>query len=78
VVALVMPLDDPALLVALGAVGASRSPGPGRWLLTGVCLTIAGMNRRRFLQASLAGALAGPLATEAQQAARVWRMGSSR
>jgi hypothetical protein len=33
------------------------------------------MDRRRFLLTSLAGALARPLATEAQQAARVYRIG---
>jgi hypothetical protein len=33
------------------------------------------MDRRRFLLASLAGALAGPLAAEAQQAQKVWRVG---
>ncbi len=34
-----------------------------------------GMDRRRFLLTSLAGALAGPLATEAQQAVKVPRIG---
>jgi putative tryptophan/tyrosine transport system substrate-binding protein len=34
-----------------------------------------GMDRRRFLLTSLAGALAAPLAAGAQQAARVWRIG---
>ena len=33
------------------------------------------MDRRRFLLTSLAGALAAPLATEAQQAAKVARIG---
>jgi putative ABC transport system substrate-binding protein len=33
------------------------------------------MDRRRFLLTSLAGALAGPLAAEAQPAGRVWRIG---
>jgi putative ABC transport system substrate-binding protein len=33
------------------------------------------MNRRRFLHAVSAGLLAAPLAVEAQQAGRVWRMG---
>jgi putative ABC transport system substrate-binding protein len=33
------------------------------------------MNRRRFLLTSLAGALAAPLAVEAPQAGRVWRIG---
>jgi putative ABC transport system substrate-binding protein len=33
------------------------------------------VDRRRFLLTSLAGALAGPLAAEAQQAGRVWRIG---
>jgi putative tryptophan/tyrosine transport system substrate-binding protein len=33
------------------------------------------MDRRRFLVTSLAGALAAPLAAEAQQAGRVWRIG---
>jgi putative ABC transport system substrate-binding protein len=34
-----------------------------------------GMNRRRFLLTSLAGALAAPLAAEAQQAGKVYRIG---
>jgi|RhiMetdeSRZDD1v2_1073273.scaffolds.fasta_scaffold76796_3 ABC-type uncharacterized transport system substrate-binding protein len=34
-----------------------------------------GMNRRRFLLTSLAGALAAPLAAEAQQAEKVYRIG---
>jgi putative tryptophan/tyrosine transport system substrate-binding protein len=33
------------------------------------------MDRRRFLVTSLAGALAAPIAAEAQQAGRVWRIG---
>ena len=33
------------------------------------------MDRRRFLLTSLAGALAGPLAAEAQQVGRVYRIG---
>ena len=33
------------------------------------------MDRRRFLLTSLAGALAGPLTAEAQQAVKVWRIG---
>jgi putative ABC transport system substrate-binding protein len=33
------------------------------------------MDRRRFLLTSLAGALAGPLAAEAQAAGKVWRIG---
>jgi putative ABC transport system substrate-binding protein len=33
------------------------------------------MDRRRFLLTSLAGALAAPLAAEAQQAGKVWRIG---
>jgi putative ABC transport system substrate-binding protein len=33
------------------------------------------MDRRRFLLTSLAGVLAAPLAGEAQQAAKVWRIG---
>ena len=33
------------------------------------------MDRRRFLLTSLAGALAAPLAAEAQQAGRVYRIG---
>jgi hypothetical protein len=33
------------------------------------------MDRRRFLLTSLAGALAAPLAAEAQQAERVYRVG---
>jgi hypothetical protein len=33
------------------------------------------MDRRRFLLTSLAGALAAPLAAEAQQAVKVWRIG---
>src|SRR5262245_15484733 len=33
------------------------------------------MDRRRFLLTALAGALAGPLAAEAQQAGKVWRVG---
>lgn len=32
------------------------------------------MNRRRFLLSSLAGALAVPLASEAQRAGKVWRV----
>jgi len=34
-----------------------------------------GMNRRRFLVTSLAGALAAPLAAEAQVAGKVYRLG---
>jgi ABC-type glutathione transport system ATPase component len=34
------------------------------------------MDRRRFLVTSLAGALVRPLAAEAQQAGKVWRVGS--
>ena len=33
------------------------------------------MDRRRFLLTSLAGALAAPLAAEAQPAGKVWRIG---
>jgi len=36
---------------------------------------VPGMDRRRFLLTSLAGALAGPLAAGAQQAGRVYRIG---
>jgi hypothetical protein len=34
------------------------------------------MDRRRFLLTSLAGALAAPLAVEAQQAGRMYRIGT--
>jgi hypothetical protein len=34
-----------------------------------------GMDRRRFLLTSLAGALAAPLAAEAQSAGKAWRVG---
>jgi putative tryptophan/tyrosine transport system substrate-binding protein len=34
------------------------------------------VDRRRFLLTTLAGALAGPLASEGQQAGKVWRIGS--
>ena len=35
----------------------------------------AGMDRRRFLRTSVAGALAAPLAAEAQSAGKVYRVG---
>ena len=35
-----------------------------------------GMDRRRFLLTSLAGAVTAPLAVEGQQARKVWRIGS--
>jgi putative ABC transport system substrate-binding protein len=39
------------------------------------CPIIAGMDRRRFLLTSLAGAFAAPLAGEAEQAGKVYRVG---
>jgi ABC-type uncharacterized transport system substrate-binding protein len=41
----------------------------------GVCLTILAVDRRRFLLTALAGAIAAPLASEAQPAGRIWRIG---
>src|SRR5262245_35548794 len=60
--------------------GESRDTDPRR--VTRPPLTFAarpshhpGMDRRRFLLMSLAGALAAPLAAEAQKGGKVWRIG---
>ena len=46
------------------------------WLtFTPIRPTIPGMDRRHFLLTSLAGVVAAPLAVEAQQAAKVFRVG---
>ena len=69
--ALAVPLDDPALVVALALLTRSSR----LILLTGACPTIPGMDRRRLLRTVLAGAVAVPLVARAQQAGKTSRVG---
>jgi hypothetical protein len=74
VAALMAPLDDTALLMVFAIV--VRGVACPSTLTPDPCLPHhPGMDRRRFLLTSLAGALATPLAAKAQPAGKVYRIG---
>ena len=64
------------MIAGIGVSGTDRSLlGVTRLTCPSTSPTIPGMDRRRFLVASLAGVIAEPIAAEAQQAGKVPRIG---